>query len=319
MDLSAVEAFVLAAEAKSFTEAARKLGITASGVSRAVTRLESQVGVMLLHRTTRTVGLTAEGTIFFERCRQILADLKEAEGILAKTTMTPSGRLRITMSVAFGRAMIIPALGRLSRRYPELFVETNLSDATVDIVNEGFDAAIRIGDLTPSGLIARRIGETRWVACASPDYLIRKGTPTTPDDLRQHECIAYLLEKSGRYLDWQFSRADRQWLIRSGNLARLSVDHCDALVDLALAGAGIVYIHDYVVEKYFESGQLVPLLEGFDTPRREIHVVYPPLRQLSPKVRAFIDMAIEAVSGDDRGGKKAEIALAAALAGKPNC
>ena len=313
MDLSAVEAFVLAAETRSFTKAAQKLGLTASGISKAVTRLETQVGVMLLHRTTRTVGMTGDGAIFFERCKQILSDLKEAEGLLAKTALMPSGRLRVTMPISFGRAIIIPALAGLSQSHPELTIECSLSDATIDLVKEGIDAALRIGDLPSSGLVARNIGTTRWVACASPEYLKRRGVPKTPDDLSIHDCVAYMMEKTGRSLDWQFKLQEDAWTIRVSDICRLSVDHCDALIDLALAGGGIVYVHDYVVARHLAEGRLVRLLVDYETATRGIHVVYPPLRQLSPKVRTFVEMAIRALPEAAPGVLHLETALTNAL------
>ena len=295
MDLSAVEAFVRAAEARSFTAAARKIGMTASGVSKAVTRLEAQVGAMLLHRTTRAVSLTADGTLFFERCKQILSDLKEAEGLLAKTALAPAGRLRVTMPVALGRAVVMPALAEMSAQYPDLMVEASLTDATLDLVHEGYDAALRIGELPPCGLVARAIGETRWIACAAPEYLERKGVPATPDDLQTHDCVAYVAGKTGRGLDWQFARGGQSWTFRCEDVCHISVDHCDALLDVALAGGGIICVHDYVALRYLADGKLVQVLEEFETPTRRIHVVYPPLRQLSPKVRAFVEMAIKAL------------------------
>src|ERR1700754_3937445 len=166
MDLSAVEAFVRAAEARSFTGAAKQMGLTASGVSKAVTRLESQTGVVLLHRSTRSVGLTAEGSVFFDRCREILTGLKDAEAALQQSALVPSGRLRVAAPIAFGRSILVPALVEVRRRYPDITVEASFSDAMQDIIEEGYDIAIRIGDLPSSRLVAREVGAAYWIACA---------------------------------------------------------------------------------------------------------------------------------------------------------
>ncbi|CAB3758633.1 LysR family transcriptional regulator [Paraburkholderia solisilvae] len=296
MDLSAVEAFVRAAEASSFTVAARQMGLTASGVSKAVSRLESQTGVVLLHRSTRSVGLTAEGAVFFERCRDILAGLKEAEAALQQCAQAPSGRLRIAAPVAFGRSVLVPALVEFRRRFPGLTVEASFSDALQDIIEEGFDVAIRIGDLPSSRLIAREVGVAQWVACASPHYLNERGRPRTPDDLAAHDCIAYMSAHTRRCRDWHFMSGSRDWTVRVGESARQVVDHCDALIDAALADSGIVYVHGYVAAGPLRAGRLERVLEGYNTPRRSIHILYPALRQRSPKVRAFVDFAADALS-----------------------
>jgi DNA-binding transcriptional LysR family regulator len=297
MDLSAVEAFVRAAEARSFTGAARQMGLTASGVSKAVSRLESQTGVVLLHRSTRSVGLTAEGAVFFDRCRDILTGLKDAEAALQQSAQVPSGRLRIAAPIAFGRSILVPVLVEFRRRFPDITVEASFSDALQDIIEEGFDIAVRIGDLPSSRLIAREVGVAHWVACASPNYLSERGTPRTPDDLAAHDCIAYMSAETRRCRDWHFMSGSRDWTVRVGDSARQVVDHCDALIDAALADSGIVYVHSYTAAEHLRAGRLERVLDGYSTPRRSIHVIYPTLRQLSPKVRSFVDFAVEAMTG----------------------
>jgi LysR family transcriptional regulator, regulator for bpeEF and oprC len=296
MDLSAVEAFVRAAEARSFTVAAKQMGLTASGVSKAVSRLESQTGVVLLHRSTRSVGLTAEGAAFFERCRDILAGLRDAEAALQQSAQVPSGRLRIAAPIVFGRSILVPALVEFKRRFPGITVEVSFSDAMQDIIEEGFDVAIRIGDLPSSRLIAREVGVVDWVACASPPYLNERGRPRTPDDLAAHDCIAYMAADTRRCRDWHFMSGSRDWTVRVGETARQVVDHCDALIDAALADAGIVYVHSYAAAGHLRAGRLERVLDGYSTPRRNIHIIYPTLRQLSPKVRAFVDFAVDAIT-----------------------
>lgn len=296
MDLSAVEAFVRVAEAKSVTEAARMMGLSSSGVSRAVSRLEAQTGVMLLSRTTRNIALTAEGKSFFERCRKILADLKDARTELMESASGPVGKLRITAPIGYGRSVLIPMMTPFRRRHPRLVVETCLSDAAVDVLDEGFDLAIRVGELIPSKLASCSLGATRWIACASPEYLRERGFPQVPDDLLNHDCVAYFSPSSGRFHDWHFSHGDTPWTIKIGDIARHVVDHCDALVDAATSGAGIVYLHDYTVQRHIDSGSLLQILTEFKTPRRSIHALYPIARGVTPKISAFIAHALESVN-----------------------
>jgi LysR family transcriptional regulator, regulator for bpeEF and oprC len=292
MDLSAVEAFVRVAESKSFTEAGRIMGLTGSGVSRAINRLEAQTGVLLLNRTTRSVGLTAEGAIFYERCRNLLAEFREVEAELLEAASVPSGRLRITAPIGYARSVLVPMLPKFQRLYTNLVVETSLSDVVVDLIDDGFDLAIRIGELVPPKLTSRRIGVAKWVACASREYLEEHGRPTSPDDLALHDCVAYQSAETRRHHDWQFWFGSRSWTIRIGDIARHVVDHCDVILDSALAGAGIVYLHDYVVEPHLRKGTLVRVLEDFATPERSIQLLFPAARALSPKVRAFVDYAL---------------------------
>jgi LysR family transcriptional regulator, regulator for bpeEF and oprC len=297
MDLSAVEAFVRAAEARSFTGAAKQMGLTASGVSKAVSRLESQTGVVLLHRSTRSVGLTAEGTVFFDRCREILAGLKDAEAALQQSAQVPSGRLRIAAPMAFGRSVLMPALVAFKRQFPDITIETSFSDVMLDIIEEGFDIAVRIGDLPSSRLIAREVGFAHWVACASPAYLNERGRPRTPDDLVEHDCVAYMSPDTRRCRDWHFMSESRDWTVRVGDSSRQVVDQCDALIDAALADSGIVYVHSYIAANHLRTGRLERVLDGYNTPKRTVHIIYPTLRQLSPKVRSFVDFAVEAIAG----------------------
>jgi DNA-binding transcriptional LysR family regulator len=292
MDLSAVEAFVRVAESKSFAEAGRVMGLTGSGISRAISRLEAQTGVILLNRTTRNVGLTAAGAIFYKRCRDILAEFRLVEAELLETASVPSGRLRITAPIGYARCVLVPMLPKFQRLHSNIVVETSLSDVVVDLIDDGFDLAIRIGELVPSKLTSCRIGVAKWVACASPAYLEEHGFPASPDDLALHDCVAYQAAESRRHHDWQFWYGSRSWTVRIGDIARHVIDHCDVILDAALAGAGIVYLHDYVVEPYLRTGALVRVLEDFSTPERSIYLLYPAIRALAPKVRAFIEYSL---------------------------
>ena len=277
------------AESKSFTEASRVMGLTGSGVSRAISRLEAQTGVLLLNRTTRSVGLTTEGAIFYERCRGLLTEFRRVEAELLEAASVPSGRVRITAPVGYARSVLVPVLPKFQRLYTKIIVETSLSDAVAELMDDGFDLAIRISEFIPPKLTSRRIGVAKWVACASPEYLDEHGYPASPDDLALHECVAYQASESRRDHDWQFWYGTRSWTIKIGDIARHVIDHCDVILDSALAGAGIVYLHDYVLEPHPRNGALVRVLEDFSTPERSIHLLYPAARALSPKVRAFVE------------------------------
>jgi len=280
---------VRVAESKSFTEASRVMGLTGSGVSRAISRLEAQTGVLLLNRTTRSVGLTTEGAIFYERCRGLLTEFRRVEAELLEAASVPSGRVRITAPVGYARSVLVPVLPKFQRLYTKIIVETSLSDAVAELMDDGFDLAIRISEFIPPKLTSRRIGVAKWVACASPEYLDEHGYPASPDDLALHECVAYQASESRRDHDWQFWYGTRSWTIKIGDIARHVIDHCDVILDSALAGAGIVYLHDYVLEPHPRNGALVRVLEDFSTPERSIHLLYPAARALSPKVRAFVE------------------------------
>lgn len=291
MDLNAVEAFVRVGDARSFTAAANQMGLTASGVSKAIARLEGELGVKLLHRTTRSLSLTADGAIFLDRCRQVLSDLNDARLALSQTASEPRGRLRVSMPVALGRLIVIPGLVRLRGRYPELVIEASVTDRHIDLVEEGFDAAIRIGELPDSGLIARRLAGTRWVTCAAPAYLDRFGHPATLEELEGHERVIFVSRETGRVMPWVFNDGGTRRIGPGGG--GFTVDNGEALVDAALAGGGIIYIHSYMVSHLVADGRLQSILDAFAAPGPGIHVVYPSSRHLSPKVRAFLDLAGE--------------------------
>ena len=288
MDFSAVSAFVQTAELRSFTAAAARLDLTASGVSKAVTRLEADVGVRLLNRTTRSISLTPDGSAFLERCRQVLADLDEAREMLARSGAEPRGGLRISIPVAYGRCVVMPLLVDLLERYGELSIEANVSDRRVDLVEEGFDLAIRIGELPDTRLIARRIDSAVFVVCASPAYLAKAGRPASLEDVAEHACVVARSASSGRTLGWRLARRDGEIEeITPGS--RIVVDNGEALIDAALAGAGLVYIHSYMIAEYVSQGRLEVVIDTGASQRIGVFALYPAARQLSPKVRVLVD------------------------------
>lgn len=275
------------------TYAADRLGLSASGVSKAITRLEEELGVRLLNRTTRTVSLTDDGASFVERCRQILADLEEAETVVTRARAAPKGRLRVHMPVGFGRRVIGPTLSEFSRRYPELVLDVELSDRGIDLAEDGMDAAIVIGDPTDQRVIMRKLFEIRFATCAAPSYLARHGEPQTPNDLSKHQCLGYLLPYQGKYRDWQFRIGGRiSHRPISGNL---NLNNAESTLDACMAGAGIAHMGTFIAAEAVAAGKLKVILKSFAAPGPQVSLIYLPNRHLSARVRAFVDYITEAV------------------------
>ena len=293
LDLRALAIFVKVGERRSFVRAARDLGITQSGVSNAVSRLEDQLGLRLLARTTRSVALTEDGAAFFERCRRILADLDEAEQVLTQARLTPRGTLRVDLPVTFGRIKVVPLLGAFEARCPEVQLDVTLTDRYVDLVEEGIDVTVRIGDLRDSSLIARRLGESQLRITGSPDYFRRHGRPETPEDLAYHRCLPFTIRDT---------RAARDWYLRRGGAdlpftprATMSFNDGSAVVAAACAGFGLIQMNDYTTDDAVAAGDLEPVLDAYNPSPTPISVVYPAARHLSPKVRAFADFIAAAL------------------------
>jgi len=290
LDLRALSIFARVAERKSFVRAARDLGITQSGVSNAIGRLEEQLGVRLLARTTRSVGLTDDGAALFERSRQILADLDEAEQVLTRARLTPSGRLRIDMPVCFGRLKVVPLLGAFREKYPQIELVANSTDRLVDLVEEGIDVAIRLGTLADSSLIARRLTASRFRLVAAPAYFAAHGQPRTLDDIAGHSCLVFLPRETRRPRDWRFRRNGVEVIITPSGA--MSFNDAGALAAAAIAGYGLAQMRDYYTDAAIAAGELVPVLEKLRPEPDPISLVYPQARHLSPKVRVFIDFML---------------------------
>ena len=289
-DLRTLAIFVKVAERKSFVGAAAELGITQSGVSNAISRLEDQLGVRLLARTTRRVGLTEDGAAFFERCRQLLADLEEAELVLKETRLKPTGRLRLDMPVGFGRLKVVPLLCRFQTQYPELALAVTSTDRYVDLVEESIDIAVRFGHLQDSSLMARRLTQTQFRVFGAPSYFAKHGRPRTPDDLARHNCLGFTLRDTRLARQWRFVRNGVEATVTpKGNM---SFTDGAALCDAARDGCGLAQMHGYYVDDPLRAGELEPVLEKFKPPVDPIWLVYPQTRHLSPKVRAFIDFMV---------------------------
>ena len=288
-------AFVRAAEARSFTTAARKLGISPSGVSKAISRLEAQFNVRLLHRTSRSITITPEGTAFYERCRQIVADLEEAGHLLSRAQEAPRGVLRVTLPLSVGRLHLARAVPEFARAYPEVKMEVNLTDRMVDLIEEGFDVAVRIGKPPDSRLVARQIATGVLTTCAAPSYLRRHGVPRTPEELTSHNCARFVVPSTGRVRDWKFQQAGKRWSIAvPGNL---SLDNAEALVEAALAGTAVIQIASYVTGPAIRLRLLKAVLTEFQMDSPPVWVMYPHNRNLTPRVRAFVDFLVDWAAG----------------------
>lgn len=297
-NLNALVVFVRVAESRSFTAAAQRLGLTSSAVSKAISRLEGELGVRLLNRSTRLVTLTNDGASFFDRCREILTSVEEAERAVTLAKATPHGRLRVQMPVGFGRRVAVPALRELAQTHPGLVVDAELSDRVADLAYEGFDAAIQIGQVSDERLVARTLCRLRFTALASPGYLARHGEPRTPDDLGQHQCLAYVSPLTGGYRPWEFAKDGESFSKRvSGSL---NVNHADSLVEAAIAGMGIVMISNFIAASAISGGQLKPILTDYVAPGPKVYVVYPPSRIVSLKLQVLIEALDQAVSGFDQ-------------------
>ncbi len=285
--LTDMRVFTRVARLGGFAAAARELRLSTTAVSRRVSDLEGALGARLLRRTTRRLSLTEEGHAYLERCERVLEEIDDLESTIADQRSSPRGRLRITTGVSFGMEQIVPLLPGLLSRHPDLVVDLELVDRFVDLVADGIDVAIRIGRLADSSLVARRLATCRFALCAAPDYVQRVGRPVVPEDLAQHACIVD-------------RNTPRTWEIQSGSgLHRivpegpLHVNSAHAVRDAALAGMGIALAPTFVMGRSLASGELVEVLPECTIPDSAVYAVYPPTRQLSTKVRVFVDHVLE--------------------------
>ena len=291
--LQAIQVFVQVVESSNFIRAAERLGLSATAVSRQVAELEKHLQSRLLQRTTRRISLTESGRTFYERCVQILAELDEAEREVGQEAAEPRGTIRLTTSVNFGTRQVTPAIASFLARHAQVKFDVSLSDRIVDIVEEGFDLAIRIGRTGAQNLVARKLGEARLVLCASPAYIARHGAPATPEDLARHNCLTY--EYALRDA-WTFrDAAGRERTVRVAG--SLNSNNGDLNAAAAVQGVGIALEPDFIVDSELKSGKLVPVLESFEAPASPIYAVYPSRRFLPAKVRAFVDFLVERFTG----------------------
>lgn len=292
----AMEVFVRVVQAGGFSAAARALDMTPSAVSKQIGRLEDRLGARLFTRTTRRFALTEEGRAFHDRALGILADVAEAEQAVSDLRGELRGTLRLNVPVAFGRLHVAPLLPDFLAAHPQLRIDVTLNDRFVDLVEEGVDLVIRIGDLADSSLIARRLAANRRLVCAAPAYLAQHGAPDTPSDLAGHNCLVYTYRASRN--DWHFLGPDgaQQTVHVSGNLEANSAEALHAAVR---RGLGLGLLPHWLVGRDLIEGTLVEALPGFHMPDSAIFAVYPPGRHLSPKVRGFVDFLADRYARPD--------------------
>jgi DNA-binding transcriptional LysR family regulator len=280
-----IEAFVEVATLSSFTRAAKRLSISPSALSRRIQELEASLGVRLLHRSTRTVRLSEEGALFFERARAALAELRAAEEATLELSGKPAGLLRVEAPTIVGRHVVAPLIPKIVAKHPELRVELRLRDRPSDLLTEGIDVALRLGALESSDLVQRRLGTTRMRVAAAPSYLRRRGTPKTVAALERHERLGFGLH--GRAGSWRLRDGDTERLIAPSS--RILVDDAETLIDLAVQGAGLVWVCDFMITRAQKAGQLVEVLADAACASSPVSAVTLPTRNAAPKVRVFVD------------------------------
>ena len=294
--LQAITAFVSVVDAGSFARAADRLNVSVSAVSRQVGELEAQLGTRLLNRTTRRLSLTEAGRAFHERTTQLLADLAEAEQAAHAGSSTPRGTLRVTSAITFGARYLAPVVASFAAKYADVRIDIELSDRLVDLVEEGFDAAVRIGPVGSQQLVGRKVGETHMICCASPAYLAAHGVPQHPRELVRHHCLTYEYLSSRN--TWRFrAPGGAEHSVRIGG--PMHANHGEFLTAMAAEGLGIAYEPDFIVGPEVSTGRLVRVLAEWALAPSPIYVVYASRRQVSAKVRAFSEHMAQAFRSGD--------------------
>jgi DNA-binding transcriptional LysR family regulator len=294
----AMQVFTRVVEHGSFAKAAERLGISTSACSRHVADLEAHLDSRLLNRTTRRLSLTESGQAFFERCAQVLADLEEAEQAAAASAARPRGTLKLTCSISFGVRHVAPLVAAFAAHHPEMRFDVQLSDRFVDLVEEGFDLALRIGESPTQNLIARKLGETCLVPCAAPSYVRGHGAPESPADLAAHACLTY--EYLPQRNTWRFrDQAGGEHSVRVAG--PMHANNGEMLAAAAVEGIGIALEPDFIVGADLAAGRLVRILKDYAPTPTGIYAVYPSRRHLSAKVRAFVDFLAERFAAREGG------------------
>lgn len=283
--LGALNAFVRAAEARSFTEAAAQLGVSPSAVGKAIARLENRLNVRLFHRSTRSVTLTPEGSLFLERCRRIFCEVEAAETELMQTQEAPRGKLRVSLPMA--GMLLMPTLTAFMRAYPDVEIDLDFSDRLVDVIDEGFDAVVRTGEIGDSRLMTRLIGTYHPVLVGSPAYFETHRTPRTPQELSHHLCLHHRFPSTGKLEPWPLAHDGSPLNI---DLPKTAVSNAlEPLIHMAEQGLGIACLPDFTVREQLAAGALVAVLEGHLIQCGSYRVLWPSSRHLSPKLRVFVD------------------------------
>ncbi|MEQ5837875.1 LysR family transcriptional regulator [Paraburkholderia acidicola] len=291
MDSVALNVFVQAAETRSFVAAGRILGISASGIGKSVTRLEQSLGVRLFHRSTRSVTLTAEGKMFFDRARRILAEFDAAQAELSEASAVPKGRLRIGLPL-IGEPFL-PVLAEFQQRYPDVELDLDFDNRQVDVIDEGYDAVVRSGDVEDSRLTSRLLGHFRMLVVGTPDYFLRHGKPVHPRDLSKHACIQFRMPNSGKLQVWQLRRDNDE--LETQLATTMTCNTNEARLCFALKGLGVAYMSDFSVRDALNAGTLVTVLNEYTTSHNTFRLLWPSGRHITPRLRAFIDFVSEQV------------------------
>lgn len=292
--LASMQVFVRTVDLGSISAAADDLALSSQLAGKQIRALETALGVKLLNRTTRRQSLTDEGRRFYEHARNILAEMAAAQAQIDESRAQPRGRLRISAPITFGSRALAPRLARFMAQYPEVSVELSLSNRTVDLIDEGFDLVFRTGELPDSGLAARRLAPHRLLLCAAPAYLKRSGTPQRPQDLRDHECLVFA--HTSMRTQWSFRGAEGPITVPIAG--RFSTDSGEALRAAAVAGLGIILQPSELLAPDIESGRLIRLLASYEPDSRPLHALYAPDRQMTPKLRTFLDFAAQEFGAD---------------------
>ncbi|WP_417679336.1 LysR substrate-binding domain-containing protein [Pseudodonghicola sp.] len=290
--LTGLIAFARAGSLGSYSAAARSLSVSPSAVSKSVRRLEDQLGVSLFTRTTRSLTLTTEGQDLHQRALRLIEAAEDIEQAATSLRAEPSGRLRIAAPLPLGIHVVAPALAAFRRQHPKVTIDLRLSDQIVDLVDQGIDVAIRIGDLADSRLMSRKLASQRLCCFASPQYLAERGHPQTPSDLAVHDTVALRFQSSGQLLRWPFRSGSR--IVEIIPDAAIVVDASDALISALLTGAGIGMTSALLAYPHADRGALVPVLEALAVERSDITAIWPKSRSGNPAVRSFLDLLEDA-------------------------
>jgi len=285
MQWEGISEFVFVAENESFTQASKKMAISTAQVSRQISALEKRLNIKLFYRTTRKVSLTEEGSVFYQHCRSVLDGLEAAERAITNLQSKPQGKIKLSAPVTYGEQQILPLVNDFIKQYSDVEVTAYLSNQQIDLVEEGYDLAIRLGKLSDSSMMAKKLGKRTSYVCASPAYLSQHGIPHSLSELSKHSCLLGTLDY------WRFLEADKEKSIRV--TGKLRYNSGQGLVDAALKGLGIVQLPDYYVDLHLQSGELITILDNYQIPDEGIWAVYPHNRHLSPKIRLLVDYLAE--------------------------
>ncbi len=301
--ITAIQAFVLAAERRSFKHAGQAMGLTPSAIGKAIQKLEEQLAVQLFHRSTRSIAITEEGALFLDRCRRILGEIEAAQAEVTNARAAPHGRLKIALPVE--PTLLLPAITAFNEAYPTIQLDLDINDRFVDVIDEGFDAVIRSGAPIDSRLRHRKLGDFGWSFVASPDYIERSGRPENLSDLANHACLRQRLAQTGRLMPWPAPTSGEVPVAE----ATITATMMEPLLELATRGRGIAYLPDFAVRTSVEDGRLIEVLNGATMEPGALHILWPASYYPLPKVRVFVDFMSTYVarrlsesSRPDRGG-----------------